>query len=95
VGQWAIATVNNEQGLEQVGGNNYATTLASGQATVGVAGTGGRGTIEGGALEQSNVNISTEFSNLIVAQSAYQANAKSITTFDTIEQTTINMIPQA
>lgn len=95
VGQLAIATVNNEQGLEQVGGNNYATTLASGQATVGVAGTGGRGTIEGGALEQSNVNISTEFSNLIVAQSAYQANAKSITTFDTIEQTTINMIPQA
>jgi flagellar hook protein FlgE len=92
VGQLAVATVNNLQGLEQVGGNNYAATLASGPATVGVAGTGGRGTIEGGALEQSNVNISTEFSNLIVAQSAYQANAKSITTFDTIEQATINMI---
>lgn len=95
VGQLAVASVNNEEGLQQVGGNNYATTLASGQATVGVAGTGGRGTIEGGALEGSNVNISNEFSNLIVAQSAYQANAKSVTTFDTIEQTTINMIPQA
>ena len=95
VGQLAIATVNNEQGLERVGGNNYVATLASGQAAVGVAGTGGRSTLEGGALEGSNVNISTEFSNLIVAQSAYQANAKSVTAFNTIEQTTINMVPQA
>ena len=95
VGQLAIATVNNEQGLNRVGGNNYATTVASGQATVGIAGTGGRGALEGSALELSNVNISTEFSNLIVAQSAYQANAKSVTAFDTIEQTTINMVPQA
>ncbi len=92
VGQIAVATVNNEQGLQQMGGTNYATTLASGQATVGVAGAGGRGTIQGGALEQSNVNISSEFSNLIVAQSAYQANAKSITTFSTIEQATISMV---
>ena len=92
VGQLAIATVNNEQGLQQVGGTNYVSTLASGQATVGVAGSGGRGTIQDGALEQSNVNISSEFADLIVAQSAYQANAKSITTFDTIEQSTINMI---
>jgi len=92
VGQLAVASVNNEQGLQQLGGTNYATTLASGQATVGVAGSGGRGTIQGGALEQSNVNISNEFSNLIVAQSAYQANAKSITTFDTIEQATISMV---
>lgn len=92
VGQIAVATVNNEQGLQQLGGTNYSTTLASGQATVGIAGAGGRGTIQGGALEGSNVNISEEFSNLIVAQSAYQANAKSITTFDTIEQSTISMV---
>lgn len=95
VGQLAIAMVNNQQGLARVGGNNFSATLASGLATVGVAGAGGRGTIEGGALELSNVNISNEFSNLIVAQSAYEANAKSVTTFDTVTQATINMVPQA
>jgi flagellar hook protein FlgE len=94
VGQLAVATVNNEQGLARAGGNNFSATLASGQATVGIAGTGGRGTMEGGALEDSNVDISSEFSNLIVAQSAYEANAKSVTTFDTVTQATINMIPQ-
>jgi len=92
VGELAIATVNNEQGLARLGNNNFAATLASGQATVGVAGTGGRGTMEGGALEGSNVDISSEFSNLIVAQSAYEANAKSVTTFNTVTQDTINMI---
>ncbi|MGC1781824.1 MAG: flagellar hook protein FlgE [Acidobacteriaceae bacterium] len=95
VGQLAVAMVNNEQGLSRTGDNNFAATLASGQATVGVAGTGGRGTMEGGALEESNVNISNEFSNLIVAQSAYEANAKSVTTFDTVTQAVIDMIPQA
>lgn len=92
VGQLAVATVNNEQGLARLGNNNFSATLASGQATVGVAGTGGRGTMEGGALEESNVDISSEFSNLIVAQSAYEANAKSVTTFNTVTQATINMI---
>ncbi|MDR5726441.1 MAG: flagellar hook protein FlgE [Terriglobia bacterium] len=94
IGQLALAMVNNEQGLARTGDNNFAATLASGPATVGVAGTGGRGTMEGGALEDSNVDISSEFSNLIVAQSAYEANAKSVTTFDTVTQATINMIPQ-
>jgi flagellar hook protein FlgE len=57
-----------------------------------VAGTGSRGTLEGSSLEASNVNISAEFSDLIVAQRAFEANAKSVTTFDTITQETINMI---
>ena len=92
VGQLAVATVNNQQGLERLGGNKYAATIASGQASVGVGGAGGRGTIEGGELEGSNVNISTQFSNLIVAQNAYQANAKSVSTFNTVLQATINMI---
>lgn len=92
VGQLAVATVNNQQGMARIGNNNFSATLASGQATVGVAGTGGRGTMEGGALEGSNVDISSEFSNLIVSQSAYEANAKSVTTFDTVTQATINMI---
>lgn len=92
VGQIAVATVTNEQGLDHLGGGNYATTLASGQASVGVAGTGGRASIQGDSLESSNVDISTEFANLIVAQRAFEANSKSVTTFDSISQTTINMI---
>jgi flagellar hook protein FlgE len=59
---------------------------------VGVAGAGGRGTLEGSSLEASNVNISAEFSDLIVAQRAFEANAKSVTTVDTVTQETINMI---
>jgi flagellar hook protein FlgE len=57
-----------------------------------VAGVGGRGTIEDSALEQSNVDISTEFANLIVAQRAFQANSKTMTTFDSVAQDTIAMI---
>jgi flagellar hook protein FlgE len=92
VGQFAIATVSNEQGLEDVGSTEYQTTGASGNASIGTASEGGRGSIEGSALEASNVNISSEFSDLIVAQRAFEANSKSITTFDTITQETINMI---
>jgi flagellar hook protein FlgE len=92
VGQIAVASVANVQGLVATGGNNFTTTAASGQATVGVAGTGGRGTVEDNALEQSNVNISTEFSNLIVAQRAFEANSKTVTTFDTISQDVLAMI---
>ncbi|MGC2160525.1 MAG: flagellar hook protein FlgE [Silvibacterium sp.] len=92
VGQIALANVVNPQGLSVEGGNLYQTSLASGEASVGVAGTGGLGTIQDDALEASNVNISTEFSNLIVAQQAYEASSKAITTFDTVSQDTINMI---
>jgi flagellar hook protein FlgE len=92
IGQVAVASVTNPEGLVMVGNNNYMTTAASGSATVGVAGTGGRATIEDSALEQSNVDISTEFANLIVAQRAFQANSKTITTFDSLTQDTIGMI---
>jgi flagellar hook protein FlgE len=92
VGQIAVASVANVQGLVATGGNNFTTSAASGQATAGVAGTGGRGTIEDNALEQSNVNISTEFSNLIVAQRAFEANSKTVTTFDTISQDVLAMV---
>jgi len=80
------------QGLVSVGGNNFQTTNASGQFVAGVAGTGGRGTVDDSTLEQSNVNISTEFSNLIVAQRAFEANSKTVTTFDTISQDVIGMV---
>jgi flagellar hook protein FlgE len=92
VGQLALANITNQQGLTISAGNNYQTTLASGAASVGVAGSAGLGTIQDSALEQSNVDISTQFSNLIVAQQAFEASSKAITTFDTISQETINMI---
>jgi flagellar hook protein FlgE len=75
-----------------LGSTEYQTTNASGTATVGIAGTSGRGALEGSSLEASNVNISTEFSDLIVAQRAFEANAKSVTTFDTVTQDAINMV---
>ena len=92
VGQLALANVTNLQGLELQGNGIYATTLASGPASIGVSGTNGLAKIQGSALEQSNVNISAEFSNLIIAQRGFEANSKAITTFDTITQETINMI---
>jgi flagellar hook protein FlgE len=92
VGQLALGSVVNLQGLKDLGNGEYATTLASGTATVGVSGTAGLGSMVGGALESSNVNISAEFSNLIIAQRAFEANSKAVTTFDTVTQETINMI---
>jgi flagellar hook protein FlgE len=92
VGQLALANVSNLQGLEDLGSSEYATTLASGTAAVGTSGTSGLGTVTDGALEESNVNISAEFSDLIIAQRAFEANSKAVTTFDTITQETINMI---
>jgi flagellar hook protein FlgE len=92
IGQIAVATVANDQGLIAVGANNFQTTAASGQAIAGVAGTGSRGMVDDGALEQSNVDISIEFSNLIVAQRAFEANSKTVSTFDTISQDAIGMI---
>lgn len=92
LGQVAVATFSNDQGLSAVGQNNFQATVASGNAVTGVAGTGGRGTITGGAVEESNVDIATEFSKLIVAQQAYSANAKSITTLNQISQATLQML---
>jgi flagellar hook protein FlgE len=92
VGQLALANVANQQGLDLLGGGNYEATQASGAAAVGVSGTAGLGTMNDDTLEASNVNISAEFSDLIIAQRAFEANSKGVTTFDTIAQETINMI---
>jgi flagellar hook protein FlgE len=92
IGQVAVASVTNQEGLTIDGGNNYSTSSSSGAASVGVAGAGGRGLIKDDTLEASNVDISTEFANLIVAQRAFEANSKTVTTFDTVTQETINMI---
>jgi len=67
--------------------------LASGAAVIGTANTGGRGTLAGGALELSNVDISQEFTKLIVTQRGFEANARVVTTFDQITQDTIALKP--
>ena len=92
VGQLALANVANLQGMNLLGNGDYATTLASGTASVGASGTNGLGTVQDGALEESNVNISAEFADLIIAQRAFEANSKAVTTFDTVTEDTINMI---
>jgi flagellar hook protein FlgE len=91
LGQIALANFTNEQGLIRNGSNEFLSSLASGAANVGIPGTGGRGGLSGGALEQSNVDIATEFAQLILAQRSYQANAKAVTTFDEVTQTAINL----
>ncbi len=92
VGQIALANFANLQGLTKEGDNNYSSTISSGAAVIGTPGTSSMGTLTGSALELSNVDMSTEFSNLIIAERGYQANAKSVTTFDQIAQDTINLI---
>ena len=91
LGQIALASFSNEQGLIRNGSNEFLSSLASGAANVGAPGTGGRGTLSGGALEQANVDIATQFAQLIVTERDYQANAKAVTTFDEVTQTAINL----
>ena len=92
VGQVALANFTNLQGLEKDGSSNYSATLSSGSASISTPDSGGMGTIKDSALEQSNVDISTEFSNLIIAQRAFEASSKAVTTFDTIASDTIGLI---
>jgi flagellar hook protein FlgE len=92
LGQVAVASFANNQGLTQTAGNDYQASFASGDAVVGEAGQGGNGTITGGAVEQSNVSLSSEFANLIVAQQGYEANAKVLTTLDQVSQATLQVV---
>jgi flagellar hook protein FlgE len=91
LGQLAVASFANPQGLSRIGNNDFTSTLSSGQAAIGTPGTSGRGTLAGGALELSNVDIAKEFSKLIVAQRSFEANARTVTTFDQITQDTIDL----
>jgi flagellar hook protein FlgE len=92
VGQIALASFANPQGLLQNGANNFVSSLASGQPTIGAPNSGGLGSLTGGSLEQSNVDMATEFSRLILAQRDYQANAQTVTTLDQVSQYAISMI---
>lgn len=91
IAQIALATFSNLQGMVRNGSNDYLSSVASGAANIGLAGTAGRGTISGGSLEESNADIATEFSELILAERGYEANAKAITTFDQVTQDAINL----
>ena len=91
LGQVALVTFADNQGLVRTGNNDFTPTLGSGQPVIGAPGNGGRGTLSGGALEQSNVDIAQEFAALIVAQRGYEANARCVTTFDQVTQDTINL----
>ncbi len=92
LGRIAVASFANNQGLTQLGNNDLQATFASGGAVIGEAGAGGNGTITGGAVEESNVNLSGEFANMIVAQQSYDANAKVLTTMNQVSQATIQMV---
>ncbi len=91
LGQVALATFQNEGGLNRVGGNAFAQTSSSGLAQIGVASEGRFGTIQSGSLEQSNVSLADQFTKLIVAQRAFEANTRGITTADQNLQTVINI----
>ena len=92
IGQIALATFNSEDGLKALGGNLLSEAIGSGPASIGKPGSSGRGDVVGQALEQSNVDIATEFTNLIVAQRSYQANSRVITTFNQALQDLLQII---
>ena len=91
LGQIALATFNNPAGLEKLGNTTFRSSANSGLAQIGVASSGGRGTMNSGALEMSNVDLGAEFTNLIIAQRGFQANSKVITASDEILQDLINI----
>jgi flagellar hook protein FlgE len=90
-GYISLSTFPNEAGLQRDGGSLWSATSASGPETVGQPGTGNFGQTIGGELEQSNVDMGTEFTNMIEAERGYQANASTITTADDMMQTVVQM----
>jgi flagellar hook protein FlgE len=87
----ALANFVNPGGLEKAGSSGYRATINSGTAEYGTPGSAGLGSLAGGALEMSNVDLSQEFTNLIVAQRGFQANARIITTSDEVLQELTNL----
>lgn len=91
LGQLALASFSNPGGLQSDGGLMYQTTPNSGPAIVGTPGTGGRGTLVGGSLETSNVDLGSQLTDLVVAQEAYSANTKVVQTASQDEQALVSM----
>jgi flagellar hook protein FlgE len=92
VGQLAMAGIRNPESLIAVGDNNFASSSLTATPAIGVPNTGGRGKILGGELEASTVDIAKEFTNMIVYQRGYEANAKVVNTADQLSQDTMNLI---
>jgi flagellar hook protein FlgE len=90
--QLALASIQNPTSLQNAGNNNFATTSDTANPAIGMPQTADRGQVLGGALEGSNVDMATEFTNLIVFQSAYQANSRVISTADQMNQDLFNVI---
>jgi flagellar hook protein FlgE len=91
IAQVAMANFSNPLGLERNGSNQFLSTDNSGYPIIGAPRSGSRGTVSTGFLEQSNVDISNEFTDLIVTQRGFQANTKIVTTVDEMLQDLINM----
>jgi flagellar hook protein FlgE len=90
--QLALAAIQNPTSLENVGNNNFSVSTNTATPAIGAPQTGGRGQILGGSLESSNVDMATEFTNLIVFQSAYQASSRVISTAQTMTQDLLQLI---
>lgn len=91
LGQIALANFANPQGLQPLGDNQWSESPSSGQALIGAPGTSSLGVLQSGAVEESNVDLTAELVNMIVAQRAYQANAQTIKTQDQVLQTLVNL----
>ncbi len=92
VAQLAVASIRNPTSLLAMGNNNYEASSLTALPAIGTANTGGRGQVLGGQLESSTVDIATEFTNLIIYQRGYEANAKVVNTANQLSQDTINLI---
>jgi len=91
VARVAMAVFNNPGGLERAGNNLFRESVNSGVANIGIAQTGGRGSISSGYLEMSNADIGNEFTNLIVTQRGFQANTRIVSTVDEMMQDVLQM----
>jgi flagellar hook protein FlgE len=91
IGQVELATFRNVQGLQPLGGNTWGATFASGDPVLGTPGAGNLGVLQSGAVEESNVDLTSELVNMMVAQRIYQANAQTIKTQDSVLQTLVNL----
>jgi flagellar hook protein FlgE len=91
LGQIVLANFANQNGLINLGNNEFQATAASGVAQISVPGSTNHGTLQGGATENSNVDLTSELVNLITAQRNYQANAQTIKTQQAVDQTLINL----
>jgi flagellar hook protein FlgE len=92
VGQLALASFGNAGGLEDAGSSMMRASANSGAAQIGVADTGSRGSLTGRALEGSNVDLSQEFTNMIIAQRGFQANSRVVTTSDQVLEELVNLV---